>query len=60
MRNVDACMGAVLWLAVAVLLPMAALEPVVAHSAAPPPPALAFDSCGGNPHLAMGCAVMTL
>ncbi|MEA3000390.1 MAG: hypothetical protein QOH04_2578 [Sphingomonadales bacterium] len=57
MRKFEAIVGAAIWIAVAALMPMSALEPVGAgaaqaaasrHAAAPP--------CeDGSPRLAMGC-----
>jgi hypothetical protein len=60
MSKIDGFLGGVLWVGVAVLLPMTALEPVVAKAAAPSAASLALDSCGGSPHLAMGCSTMSL
>jgi uncharacterized membrane protein YjfL (UPF0719 family) len=60
MRRIDGVMGSFLWAAVAVLLPMAALEPVTAVAQAPEP-ALALAACDdGSENLAMGCAGATL
>jgi hypothetical protein len=60
MRRFEGMMGSVLWVAVAVLLPMTALEPVAAVSRAPQP-ALALGACAdGSVHLAMGCASAVL
>jgi hypothetical protein len=61
MRKIETWLTGLLWVAVAVLLPMAALEPVGLASAQPVAPALALDSCtDGSAHLAMGCASISL
>ena len=58
MRNFETGLAGLLWLAVALLLPMAALEPVGTASAAP---ATALGACDdGSAHLAMGCASLSL
>jgi hypothetical protein len=58
MRKFETCLAGLLWIAVTVLLPMAALEPVGLAAAQP---ALALAACDdGSAHLAMGCATMTL
>ena len=58
MRNFETGLAGLLWVAVAVLLPMAALEPV---SPAGAEPVLALGACDdGSAHLAMGCASISL
>ena len=58
MRNFETGLAALLWLAVALLLPMAALQPV---SQARGGHALALGACeDGSPNLAMGCASISL
>jgi hypothetical protein len=58
MRKFETCLAGLLWIAVAVLLPMAALEPVGSVSIET---AAAFASCDdGSVHLAMGCASVQL
>lgn len=60
MRRIEAIMGSVLWAAVALLLPMTALEPVAAGERVAEPVA-AFEPCeDGSVRLAMGCAGATL
>ena len=58
MRKFETCLAALLWLAVAVLLPMAALEPVGRAAARPELALVACDD--GSAQLAMGCASMAL
>ena len=61
MRKIETWLTGLLWVSVAVLLPMAALEPVRLASARPAASALALDTCtDGSAHLAMGCASITL
>ena len=61
MRKLETWLAGLLWVAVALLLPMAALEPVSRRRAAPPAPALALGACAdGSAHLAMGCASIQL
>ena len=61
MRKVETWLAGLLWLAVALLLPMAALEPVSLASAQAPAPSLALGACAdGSAHLAMGCASISL
>jgi hypothetical protein len=61
MRNMETWLAALLWVAVALLLPMAALEPVSLASAPAAAPALALGVCAdGSAHLAMGCASVQL
>ena len=56
MRKLDAIFACLLWAAMALLLPMTALEPVAAVVRAPAPVA-ALASCeDGSVRLAMGCA----
>lgn len=58
MRNFETGLTGLLWVAVAVLLPMAALEPVSPPRAEQ---ALALGACDdGSAHLAMGCASISL
>ncbi|MFL6844998.1 MAG: hypothetical protein ACJ8ER_08985 [Allosphingosinicella sp.] len=60
MRRIELWLGSLAWIAVAVLLPMAALEPVGTASATSEP-ALALGFCDdGSAHLAMGCASVQL
>jgi hypothetical protein len=57
---VETWLAGLLWVAVALLLPMAALAPVSVASAPAAPP-LALDACAdGSAHLAMGCASASL
>ena len=61
MRNMETWMAGLLWVAVALLLPMAALEPVSLASARAATPAIALGACAdGSAHLAMGCASISL
>ena len=61
MGKIESWLTGLLWVAVAVLLPMAALEPVGLANAPAAAPALALDACSdGSAHLAMGCASITL
>jgi hypothetical protein len=57
MRKLNMWMGASFWAAIAVLMPMTALEPVPAAHAAPAAVAVvALSSCAdGSTRLAMGC-----
>jgi hypothetical protein len=57
MRRFEALVGAAIWIAVAILMPMSALEPVGAGdtSAAAPRLAAASPCEDGSPRLAMGC-----
>jgi hypothetical protein len=59
MRRIETWLTGLLWVAVALLLPLAALEPIIpasAHAAG-----LAFAACAdGSAHLAMGCASISL
>lgn len=58
MRKVESWLTGMLLAATALLLPMAAFEPVSARPAAP---ALALGACAdGSAHLAMGCASISL
>jgi len=60
MRTIESVMGSLLWVAVALLLPMTALEPVAAVVPAPEA-AIAVAACDdGSPRLAMGCASAAL
>jgi hypothetical protein len=59
MRKNETWLAALLWIAVALLPPMAALEPVSLASADAQAPAL--GACAdGSVHLAMGCASISL
>lgn len=61
MQKVETCLAGLLWVAVALLLPIAALEPVDASGAPASVPALALGTCAdGSAHLAMGCASISL
>ena len=61
MRKMETWLTGLLWAAAALLLPMAALEPVATASAAAAPAALAVGACAdGSVHLAMGCASFLL
>jgi hypothetical protein len=57
MRRFEAIIGAAIWIAVASLMPMSALQPVdgAAAQAAAPVHALASPCEDGSPRLAMGC-----
>ena len=60
MRKFETLLTGLLWLAVALLLPMAALEPV-SSAAARAAPSLGLGQCAdGSAHLAMGCASIQL
>ena len=60
MHKIETMLVGLLWVAVALLLPMAALEPVSLAGAAETP-AFAMDACAdGSAHLAMGCASISL
>lgn len=60
MRKIEIYLGSLLWIAVATLLPLAALEPVSARGAEAAP-AFALGACAdGSAHLAMGCTAATL
>ena len=60
MRKVETWLTGLLWGAAALLLPMAALEPVL-PARAETAPALALGACAdGSLHLAMGCASISL
>lgn len=59
MRKLENCLIGLLWVAVALLLPMVALEPVSGVRAATA--GLAANACDdGSAHLAMGCASILL
>jgi hypothetical protein len=61
MRNLETCLTGLLWFAVALLLPMAALEPVSVASVRAATSGLAAATCDdGSAHLAMGCASILL
>ena len=60
MHKMETLLAGLLWVAVALLLPMAALEPV-GGSAERAAPSLALGECAdGSAHLAMGCASIQL
>lgn len=57
MREMETWLAGLLWIAVALLLPMAALAPVNLASAQTDVPGFATAACDdGSAHLAMGCA----
>ena len=59
MRNTETWLAGLLWVAVAIGLPVAAFEPVGASRVRPA--VLALGACDdGSPHLAMGCASIAL
>ena len=59
MRKIETWLTGLLWVAVALLLPVAALEPVVPSGVQTA--GLALEACAdGSPHLAMGCASISL
>ncbi|MGZ8287179.1 MAG: hypothetical protein ACXW27_16815 [Allosphingosinicella sp.] len=59
MRKLENWLIGLLWVAVALLLPIVALEPVSSVRAATP--GLAAGACDdGSAHLAMGCASILL
>ena len=61
MGKIETWLTGLLWVAAAVLLPMAALEPVSVAKVPAAAPALALGACSdGSAHLAMGCASITL
>jgi hypothetical protein len=60
MRKTDTLLASLLWIAVATLLPLAALEPVAAVVPDAPAPQTAAVCADGSPHLAMGCAAVML
>jgi hypothetical protein len=56
MRRFEAVVGAAIWIAVATLMPMSALEPVAGGTAQAAPLQAAGAHCeDGSPRLAMGC-----
>ena len=55
MRNVRFWATTALWLAVATLMPMAALEPVASAHAAEAPAEMVALCADGSANLAMGC-----
>ena len=60
MRRMETWLTGLLWVAVALLLPLAALEPVVPASARATA-GLTLGACAdGSAHLAMGCASISL
>ena len=61
MRKTESWLAGLLWTAVALLLPMAALEPVAVASLRSATAGLASGVCDdGSAHLAMGCASILL
>jgi hypothetical protein len=61
MRKMETWLAGLLWVGVALLLPMAALEPVSLGGARAATPAFALGTCAdGSAHLAMGCASISL
>lgn len=54
MRSIESWLGSLMWVAVAVLMPMAALEPVSPGVVAKPDYAAA-PCADGSANLAMGC-----
>ncbi|HEX8261694.1 MAG TPA: hypothetical protein VF547_02350 [Allosphingosinicella sp.] len=59
MRKMETWLTGLLWAAAALLLPMAALEPVI--PASPQAVDVALGACAdGSAHLAMGCASIQL
>ena len=61
MRTLETWLTGLLGLAVALLMPMAVLEPVSLASAPESPAGLALGACDdGSAHLAMGCASIAL
>ena len=61
MRQLETWLTGLLWLAAALLLPIAALEPVSLAGARAASPGLAVGACDdGSAHLAMGCASILL
>ena len=61
MRELETWLTGLLLVAVALLLPMAALEPVSRARATAAAPGFAADSCDdGSAHLVMGCASILL
>lgn len=62
MRKMETGLTGLLWVAIALLLPMAALEPVIASGGeAAPATGVTLGACAdGSAHLAMGCASVSL
>ncbi|MGA9581475.1 MAG: hypothetical protein WBR13_05860 [Allosphingosinicella sp.] len=61
MRKLESRLTALLWVATALLLPMAALQPVSVASVRAAAGGLAAGACeDGSAHLAMGCASILL
>ena len=61
MREMETWLAGLLWVAVALLMPMAALQPVNLARAEAGAPALTLGACAdGSAHLAMGCSSMSL
>jgi hypothetical protein len=59
MRKMETGLTGLLWVAVALLLPLAALEPVIPAGARTA--GLMLGACAdGSAHLAMGCASISL
>ena len=61
MRKFESWLTGLLWVAIALLLPMAALEPVSRAGARAAEAGFAASPCeDGSAHLAMGCASILL
>lgn len=61
MRKFETWLTGLLWVAIALLLPMAALEPVSRAGAQAAAAGFAAGACDdGSAHLAMGCASILL
>ena len=61
MRKAETWLSGLLLAATALLLPMAAFEPVSLAAAEASTPAVALGACAdGSAHLAMGCASISL
>ena len=61
MRKLESWLNGLLWIAVALLLPMAALQPVSVASVRAAGGGFAAGACeDGSAHLAMGCASILL
>ena len=60
MRRFEAIIGAAIWIAVATLMPMSALQPVDGAAQAAPRYAATSACEDGSPRLAMGCLSVSL
>ena len=61
MRKTETWLTGLLWVAVALLLPLAALEPVIPAGGEAAAAGVALGACAdGSAHLAMGCASIQL